>query len=64
VQRGIHARARALGDVGVSKAAAFYPLVLEATIGMALGRAVAPTNRPVAHEPLVIALLSALVAKI
>jgi AcrR family transcriptional regulator len=51
--------------IGASpKAAAFYALVLEATIGMALGRAVSPTNRPVAHEPLVIALLSELAAKV
>jgi hypothetical protein len=51
--------------IGTSpKAAAFYALVMEATIGMALGRAVSPANRPVAHEPLVIALLSELAAKL
>ncbi len=44
------------------RAAAFYRLILEATIGMALGRAVSPTNRPVEHEEMVIELLADLAA--
>ncbi|MDX2165897.1 MAG: TetR/AcrR family transcriptional regulator [Deltaproteobacteria bacterium] len=51
--------------IGRSKrAAAFYRLVMEATIGMALGRAVSPANRPVAHEAMVIDLLSELAAEL
>ena len=42
------------------RAAAFYRLVLEATIGMALGRAVSPSNRPLAHEKAVIELLASI----
>jgi AcrR family transcriptional regulator len=42
---------RGAGDV------AFYRLVLEAMIGMALGRAVAPDGKPMGHEKSVIALL-------
>jgi AcrR family transcriptional regulator len=44
------------------RAAAFYRLVMEATIGMALGRAVSPVNRPVAHEDMVIELLADIAA--
>ncbi|MEO8604914.1 MAG: TetR/AcrR family transcriptional regulator [bacterium] len=42
------------------KAAAFYRLLMEATIGMALGRAVSPSNRPLAHEEMVLDLLAEL----
>jgi len=38
----------------------FYRLVLEAMIGMALGRAVAPGSKPMGHEDDVIALLKSL----
>jgi AcrR family transcriptional regulator len=40
------------------RASAFYYLVLEATIGMALGRATSVADRPVAHEEAVIELLA------
>jgi hypothetical protein len=36
--------------------------VLEATIGMALGRAVSPGNRPLKHEAMVIELLAEIAA--
>jgi len=42
---------------------AFYRLVLEAMIGMALGRAVAPGSKPMGHEDDVIALLKQLARK-
>lgn len=40
--------------------AAFYRLVMEAMIGMALGRAVSPSGKPVAHEKGVVQLLKVL----
>lgn len=40
------------------RAATFYHLVLEATIGMALGRAIAVDGRPLAHEKAVVDLLA------
>lgn len=46
------------------RAAAFYRLVMEATIGMALGRAVSPVNQPVAHEEMVIELLADIAAEL
>jgi len=52
--------ARQLGSS--RKAAAFYRLLMEATIGMALGRAVSPTNRPLAHEAMVLDLLEQIAA--
>jgi AcrR family transcriptional regulator len=42
---------------------AFYRLALEAMIGMALGRAVAPGSKPMGHEDDVIALLKQLARK-
>ena len=44
------------------KAAAFYRLVMEAMIGLALGRAVAAGGRAVAHEKVVVDLLLELAA--
>jgi len=45
-----------------SRSAAFYRLVMEAMIGMALGRAVSPEGTAVAHEESVVRLLVALAA--
>jgi AcrR family transcriptional regulator len=42
---------------------AFYRLILESMIGMALGRAVAPDGKPMGHEESVVALLKELARK-
>ena len=43
-----------------AKDVAFYRLILEAMIGMALGRAVTPGSRPLGHEEDVVSLLKKL----
>jgi len=52
--------ARRLGSS--ARTAAFYRLVMEAMIGMALGRAVSPERAEVAHEEAVVRLLTSLAA--
>jgi hypothetical protein len=43
-----------------AKDVSFYRLILEAMIGMALGRAVTPDSRPLGHEEDVVSLLKKL----
>ncbi len=55
------ASARLAGILGDDpEGAALYRLCMEAMIGLALGRAVSPEGRPVAHEPVVVDLLTRL----
>lgn len=54
--------ARRLGSS--ARMATFYRLVMEAMIGMALGRAVSPEGAAVAHERAVVRLLSSLAAEL
>jgi AcrR family transcriptional regulator len=53
----------ALGRLVSRADEALYRLAVEAMIGLALGRAVSPDGRPVAHEGAVVELLASLAAR-